>query len=230
MRLLVVEDEKDLNDVIVKRLRKANFSVDYCYNGKEALDFIEVIDYDVIILDIMMPELDGLSFLKTIRKKGNRTAELLLTEADSIEDRVAGLYAGANDYLIKPFAYEELIARIHVLTREKSNVSRDVFTVADLVVDCNKRVVTRGGKEIRLKAKEFAVLEYMIRNHGSVLSKETIGNHIWDYDSERDDSIIKVYIRYLRKKIDDDHEVKLIHTVRQYGYVLKAGISDDSYN
>lgn len=222
MRLLVVEDEIDLNNVIVKRLQKEKFGVDYCYNGMEAFDYIEMMDYDVIILDIMMPELDGLSFLKKIRKKENHTAVLLLTARDSVEDRVNGLYAGANDYLVKPFAYEELIARIHVLTRKNTENSNDVFKIADLVVDCNKRVVTRGGNEIPLKAKEFAVLEYMIRNQGCVLSKETIGNHIWDYDSERDDSIVKVYIRYLRKKIDDAYEVKLIHTIRQYGYVLKA--------
>ena len=226
MRLLVVEDEADLNHVLVKRLRKENFAVDSCYNGKEAFDYIAVTDYDVILLDIMMPETDGLTFLREIRKKGDRTAVLLLTARDTVEDKVTGLYAGADDYLIKPFAYEELIARIRVLTRKNTDSSGGIYTLADLTVDCNTRTVTRSGVKISLSAKEFAILEYMIKNKGCVLSKETIGSHIWDYESERDDSIIKVYIRYLRKKIDDPFDVKLIHTVRHYGYVLRTEQED----
>lgn len=224
MRLLIVEDEVDLNDVLVTRFKEENYGVDGCYDGEEAFVYIEQTNYDAIVLDIMLPKLDGISLLRRLRKSGDQTPVLFLTAKDSIKDRVTGLEAGADDYLIKPFAFEELLARIRVMTRKRVNNPTDIFTLADLTVNCITHNVTRGGREIVLSGKEFAILEYLIRNKGIVLSKESIGEHIWDYDFDRDHNIIKVYIRYLRKKLDDDYQVKLIHTVRNYGYVLKEDL------
>lgn len=222
MRLLVVEDEQDLNDILVKRLESANYSVDSCFNGLDSLDYIHSTEYDVIILDIMLPKIDGLTVLKKIRSNNINTPVILLTAKDSIDDRVHGLDMGADDYLIKPFAFDELLARIRVMTRKKSNNTTNIFTIADLTVNCNTHTVTRGNKAINLSSKEFSILEYMIMNQGIVLSKEKIEEHIWNYDYEGDTNIIKVYIRYLRKKIDDDFNIKLIHTIRNCGYVLKV--------
>lgn len=222
MRLLIIEDEKDLNEIITKRLKHENYCVDSCYDGEEAWDFIEYTEYDAIISDIMLPKMDGVELLKKVRKKGIKTPILLLTAKDTIKDRVSGLDAGADDYLIKPFAFEELLARIRVMTRRTTDSVTNIFSIEDLTVDCNAHIVKRANVNINLSSKEFAILEYMIRNKGIVLSKEKIENHIWNYDYDGDSNIIKVYIRYLRKKIDDGFETKLIHTVRNYGYVLKS--------
>lgn len=221
MRLLVVEDEKDLNEITTIRLKKAGYSVDSCMDGEEAMEYIKAGEYDVILLDIMLPKVNGLDILRQIRKEKNKTAVLLLTARDSIEDRVIGLDCGADDYLIKPFAFDELLARIRVLTRRSVDESTNVFTVADLSVDCKKRIVQRGETRINLSSKEFALLEYMIRNQGIVLSRNKIEQHIWDFDYAGGSNVIDVYIRYLRKKIDHDFEPKLIHTVRGTGYVLR---------
>lgn len=222
MRLLVVEDEKDLNRVISKRLEKAGYSVDSCYDGAEALDYIYAGEFDAIIMDIMMPRLNGLEVLRSIRQKSNRTPVLLLTAKDSIEDRVTGLDAGAEDYLVKPFAFEELLARIRVMTRKSTGNSTNIFSVADLTLDVNTHTVTRGGNNISLSAKEFDILEYLIRNKGIVLTREKIENHVWNFDYSGGTNVVDVYIRYLRKKIDDDYDVRLIHTIRGCGYVLKT--------
>ena len=169
MRLLIAEDEKALNNVIAKRLTAEGYSVDSCYDGAEALSFLEMGEYDAVILDIMMPILDGLSVLKTMRSEKNSTPVLLLTAKDSIDDRVTGLDAGAQDYLIKPFAFEELLARIRAMTRKAAGNTTNIFEIEDLVLDINSHTVTRGGKNITLSAKEFDILEYMIRNKGIVL-------------------------------------------------------------
>lgn len=221
MRLLIAEDDMDLNEILVTRLKAEHYSVDACFDGEEARDYIEQTDYDAVVLDIMMPKMDGVSLLRTVRRQGNRVPVLFLTAKDTVADRVTGLDAGADDYLVKPFAFEELLARLRVMTRKKTDSPTNIFTLEDLTVDCNAHQVKRGGAEIRLSGKEFAILEYMIRNAGIVLSKESIEQHIWNYDFEGDENIIKVYIRYLRKKIDEDYDRKLIHTVRNYGYVLK---------
>ena len=221
MRLLVVEDEKDLNEIITIRLKKAGYSVDSCKDGEEALEYIRAGEYDVILLDIMLPKVSGLDILRQMRRDKNKTAVLLLTARDSIEDRVIGLDCGADDYLIKPFAFDELLARIRVLTRRSVDESTNIFTVANLSVDCEKHIVKRGETIINLSSKEFALLEYMIRNQGIVLSRNKIEQHIWDFDYDGGSNIIDVYIRYLRKKIDRDFEPKLIHTVRGTGYVLR---------
>lgn len=221
MRILVVEDEPDLNQVIVKKIKAEHYTVDSCFNGIEALDYIRCAQYDAILLDIMLPEMDGLEVLKRLRAENNKTPVLLLTARDSTMDRVKGLDGGADDYLVKPFAFEELLARIRVMIRRATGHVSNSFTVADLTVDCDTRQVTRGETTIDLSSKEFAVLEYLIRNAGIVLSRERIEQHIWNYDYEGASNVIDVYIRYLRKKIDEGHSPKLIHTVRGAGYVLK---------
>lgn len=221
MRILVAEDEKNLNDIIVKELQANHYTVDACYDGEEALDFIRFAEYDVVVLDIMMPKMSGIEVVKAIRNSGNKVPVLFLTARDSIEDRVEGLDAGADDYLVKPFALDELLARIRVMIRRASDSVDHVYRIADLEVDCQKRTVVRGGKDIELSGKEFAILEYMIRNRGIVLTRDKIEQHIWNYDYEGGSNVVNVYIRYLRKKIDDDFEVKLIHTIRGAGYVLK---------
>lgn len=222
MRILVVEDERDLNRVISKRLESEGYSVDRCFDGEEALDFIDVGEFDAIIMDIMMPHINGIEVLKQMRSRNNTTPVLLLTARDGIGDRVNGLDAGADDYLIKPFAFEELLARIRVMTRKASGNSTNVFSAADLTMDLNSHTVVRGDVNINLSAKEFEILEYLLRNKGIVLSREKIENHVWDFDYSGGTNVVDVYIRYLRKKIDDNFEPKLIHTVRGCGYVLRV--------
>ena len=222
MRILIVEDELDLQNVLVKRLRAEHYSVDACDNGNDALDYIEVTPYDLIILDIMIPGIDGLQVLQKMRAADNNTPVLLLTAKDSIEDRVKGLDYGADDYLVKPFAFDELLARLRVLTRRQTGSTSNVFQIDDLTVDCNKHEVKRGNRIIELSSKEFAILEYMIRNKDVVLTRDKIEQHVWNYDYEGGSNIVDVYIRYLRKKIDSQSETKLIHTVRGAGYVLRV--------
>ncbi|MGN1400038.1 MAG: response regulator transcription factor [Bacillus sp. (in: firmicutes)] len=221
MRILLVEDELDLQSIIVKRLKGEHYSVDACANGLEALDYVCMTPYDIIVLDIMLPGMDGLQVLKKLRMDNDTTPVLLLTAKDAVEDRVNGLDAGADDYLVKPFAFEELLARLRVLSRRKSGSTSNVFQVADLIVDCNTHEVSREGQVIELSSKEFAILEYMIRNKEIVLSREKIEQHVWSYEYEGASNIVDVYIRYLRKKIDNGHDPKLIHTIRGAGYVLR---------
>ena len=221
MRLLVVEDQKDLNKIITKHLTAEGYSGDSCFDGEEALDYIDMADYDGIILDIMMPKMDGLAVLRQMRAEGNDTPVLFLTARDAVEDRVEGLDTGASDYLIKPFAFEELLARIRAMTRKASGIQSSTFTAADLVMDTAAHTVSRGGRDIPLSAKEFALLEYLLRNKGKVLSRTMIENNLWNFDYAAGTNALDVYIRYLRKKIDDDFEQKLIHTVRGSGYILK---------
>lgn len=222
MRILVVEDERDFNRILTNRLKAEYYSVDSCFDGQEALDYLAAAQYDVVILDIMMPILDGITVLKKMRQNGCTTPVLLLTAKDSIEDRVQGLDAGANDYLIKPFAFEELLARIRVLLRRPEQAARSCYTLEDLEVHVDSHKVFRAGKEITLSGKEFALLRYMIQNVGIVLSRERLEQHLWNYDYAGGSNIVDVYIRYLKKKIDDGAEKKLIHTVRGIGYVLKV--------
>lgn len=222
MRILIAEDEKDLNKLITRRLKDEHYSVDACFNGREALDYLTGAEYDAIIMDIMMPVMDGLTALKAMRKQGIQTPVLLLTAKDSIEDRVYGLDAGANDYLIKPFAFEELLARIRVMLRQPSGSPDNCLRLEDLELHLDSHKVFRSGKEIRLSGKEFALLRYMMQNQGVVLSREKMEQHLWNYDYEGSSNVVDVYIRYLRKKIDDPAKMKLIHTVRGAGYVLRA--------
>ena len=195
--------------------------VDACGDGLEALDYLQLTAYDAVILDIMLPGVDGLSVLKKMRTAGDKTPVLLLTARGSVEDRVAGLDLGADDYLVKPFAFDELVARLRVLLRRSNGQVSNVLQCGGLEMDLNSRCVSRDGRELQLSAKEFAVLEYLLRNQGVVLARETIENHVWDYDFEGGSNVVDVYIRYLRKKVDDGFEKKLIQTVRGAGYVLK---------
>lgn len=222
MRVLIVEDEQDLQNILVKRLHAEHYSVDGCGSGEDALDYISMATYDLIVLDIMIPGIDGLQVLQRLRADNNTTPVLLLTAKDTIDDRVKGLDLGADDYLVKPFAFDELLARIRVLMRRKTGNTSNVFEIADLVVDCNTHKVTRGDQVINLSSKEFAILEYMIRNKEVVLTRDKIEQHVWNYDYEGGSNIIDVYVRYLRKKIDSQFETKLIHTVRGTGYVLRV--------
>ena len=225
MRILVIEDEENLNDIIVKKLTMEKYGVDSCLNGTDALNYIFSTEYDVIVSDIMLPGLDGFEILKKIRENGIKTPVLLLTARDGIEDRVKGLDYGADDYLVKPFAFDELMARIRVLLRRNptsNSNANNVFKIANLTVNCNSHDVFRDETFIKLSTREFTILEYMIRNKERVLSREQIEQHIWNYDYEGGTNIIDVYIRYLRRKIDKGFEPKLIHTIRGIGYVLKV--------
>ena len=221
MRLLIAEDEKNLNKILAQQLRDNGYSVDACFDGEDALDHIRMTDYDGVILDIMMPKLDGLEVLKKMRADRIDTPVLFLTARDSVADRVEGLDLGADDYLTKPFAFEELLARVRVLIRKKSGNKTNTYTLADLTLDAQSREVKRGDTPISLSSKEFAILEYMIMNKNVVLSRDNLERLIWSYDYEGSSNMIDVYIRYLRKKIDEKFEPKLIHTVRGVGYVLK---------
>ena len=221
MRILLAEDEDDLREVTVKRLKTEGFGVDGCRDGQEALEYLDAANYNLVILDIMMPRLDGLSVLRKLRSGGNPVPVLLLTAKDAVSDRVQGLDAGADDYLTKPYAFEELMARIRALVRRNSTEKSDVLTVGDLSVELSTKRVMRGGKEILLSAKEFGLLETLIRHKGQVLSRAQLENQVWDFGFEGSSNIVDVYIRYLRRKVDDPFEKKLIHTIRGAGYVLK---------
>ena len=222
MKLLIVEDEKRLCETIAKYFKSENYTVDMCFDGLDALDYIDGTEYDAIILDIMLPGLDGISVLKKIRNKKLLTPVLLLTAKSSIEDKVAGLDSGADDYLTKPFSLEELSARIRVMIR-RHGVERidNTITVGPLSLNTDTKVASRDGNDISLTAKEYSILEYLMHNKGVVLSREKIQHHIWNYDYEGSSNIIDVYIRTLRGKVDTPFNQKLIHTVRGMGYVIK---------
>ena len=223
MRILVVEDEKRLNRIISEALEDEGYSVDSCFNGLDALDYAAGADYDVIILDIMMPRMDGLEVVRRLRAGGNSTPVLFLTARDSVADRVTGLESGGDYYLVKPFDFQELMAVVRVMTRKYTGNRSNVYTIADLRLDATAKTVTRAGKNIELTAKEFALLEYMLRNKGVVLSREMIENNLWNYDYEGGTNVVDVYVGYLRKKMDTGFDRKLIHTVWGTGWVLKEG-------
>lgn len=221
MRILVAEDEKSLNRIIAKRLENEGYSVDRCFDGEAALEFIAAGEFDAVVMDIMMPKMDGLSVVRTMRRAKNRTPVIFLTARDSVSDRVEGFDAGAEDYLVKPFAFEELLARIRVMIRKSAGNATNIYTAADLALNAETREVSRGGSIINLSAKEYDILEYLLCNKGITLSREKIENHVWNFDYSGGTNVVDVYIRYLRKKIDDPFPVKLIHTVRGVGYVLR---------
>ncbi len=221
MRILLAEDERDLNNIITQKLTADGYSVDRCFDGEEAIDILSYTEFDAVILDIMMPKADGFAVLNALRSMGKTTPVMFLTAKDAVSDRVRGLDSGANDYLVKPFSFEELSARLRAMTRTSFGIASNVLRIADLSMDCTARTVTRGGTEIRLSAKEYAMLEYLMYNQGRVLSREMIEDHVWNFDYEGGTNVVDVYISYLRKKIDDGYDKKLIHTVRGRGFVLK---------
>lgn len=221
MKILIAEDDLDLNDIIVKKLRADGYIVDYCYNGQDALEYLLFTQYDIAILDIMMPVMDGLETVKKLRDADNLTPIIFLTARDTIEDRVKGLDYGANDYLIKPFSFEELNARIRALTRTVAGTATNSYTLADLTLNIETRIVKRDNKEITLSAKEYALLEFLLRNKNKILTRQQIEDAVWGYDYEGGTNVVDVYINYLRKKIDGNHPTKLIYTIRGIGYCMK---------
>lgn len=222
MRILLVEDEFDLRQILKKRLQKEKYVIDECGNGLDAEDYIELTDYDAIILDGMLPGRDGFDILRDMRRKGDHTPVLMLTARDSIEDRVKGLDYGADDYLIKPFSFDELLARLRAVMRRKPVYVSNELTAGDLKMDTNAKTVTRGGMMVELSGKEYMLLEYMLQNKNIVLSREQIQERVWGYDFEGGSNIVDVYIRYLRRKIDHGQATKLIQTVRGAGYVIRG--------
>lgn len=222
MRILVVEDEKKLAGFMKKGLEEEGYALDVAHDGREGL--LMALDgvYDLVILDINLPEMDGLSVLQEFRRQKGQTPVLLLTVRAAIEDKVLGLDTGADDYLTKPFSFQELLARIRALMRRPAAAASPLLRVADLTLDPARRVVFRGSEKIDLSTKEFALLDYFMRHPGRVLTRTMIAEHVWDYDFDPMSNIIDVYVNYLRKKIDSGREPKLLHTVRGVGYVLQG--------
>ncbi|MEA4894282.1 MAG: response regulator transcription factor [Oscillospiraceae bacterium] len=221
MKLLLIEDDKLILTTTAKYIEKGGYSVDICDNGPDAESLISLSEYDCIVLDIILPGIDGLTILRNMRNSGDQTPVLLLTAKDTVKDRVNGLDSGADDYMVKPFSLEELMARIRALMRRQNSICKNVLTLADLTMDLTTHTVQRSEKEIKLTHKEFAILEYLLRNKNRLLTRTQIIDHVWNYDFDCSSNIIDVYIRYLREKIDDGHEKKLIYTVRGSGYIIK---------
>lgn len=220
MRILLVEDNRRLNNSLKMSLVDDGYAVDPAYDGEEGEELAAIYPYDAIVLDIMLPKKDGLEVCRALRRRRNNTPILLLTARDAVEERVSGLDSGADDYLVKPFAIEELRARLRALLRREASDKSGPLTVADLSVDPATHQVERGGRGVRLTAKEFALLEYFMRNAGRVITREMAESHIWSYDFQAISNVVDVYIRRLRRKIDDPFEVKLFETVRGVGYRL----------
>jgi DNA-binding response OmpR family regulator len=221
MRLLVVEDEKKVASFIKQGLEEEGYAVDVALDGEKGLELALDRVHDLIILDISLPRMDGLQVLKKLRQQ-RVNIPVLLTVRATIEDKVLGLDAGADDYLTKPFAFQELVARVRALMRRRAEAEPTLLRVADLILDPARRLVSRGGEKIELTAKEFALLEYFMRNPGRVLTRTLMIEHVWSYDFDTMTNIVDVYVNYLRKKIDSGREPKLIQTVRGVGYVLKV--------
>ena len=221
MKILVVEDERDLNRIITKHLKRNNYSVDSCFDGEEALDFVSYSDYDLIITDIMMPNVDGYEFIKRLRESKNNTPVIMLTAKDTLEDKIVGLDSGADDYIVKPFEFDELFARIRVLMRRNYGLVTNVIQVDDIVLDISKKQVTRNGENIGLTGKEYEVLEYLMKNKESILSRDQILNHVWDYDYDGASNIVDVIIKNIRKKLDNGTDKTIIYTKRGLGYFVK---------
>jgi two-component system copper resistance phosphate regulon response regulator CusR len=221
MKILIVEDEQKTGDYLKQGLSEAGFVADLARDGVDGLHLALSDDYDLMVLDVMLPGLDGWQVLREVRQKGKHLPVLFLTARDEVEDRVKGLEFGADDYLVKPFAFSELLARVRALLRRGRTNEPDLFHIADLELDLLRRRVTRGGKRIDLTAKEFALLELLLRRQGEVLPRALIASQVWDMNFDSDTNVIEVAVRRLRAKIDDDFEPKLIHTVRGMGYVLE---------
>lgn len=221
MKILLVEDQQELREILTKRLRK-EYSVDPCGDGEEALDFLSVYSYDIVLLDIMLPKLDGMGVLKWMRRQKIHTPVLLLTAKSAVKDRVLGLDSGADDYLVKPFSFDELLARIRVLMRRSTSHLTSCLQVGDLMIDTVNKTASRAGKPISLTGKEFQLLEFMMHHPNMLLTRDQLSQRAWDSTFEGGSNIVDVYIRYLRKKIDEDYEHKMIHTIRGQGYRLEG--------
>ena len=221
MKILLAEDEVDLNNVVTRYLKKNGYSVDSVLDGEEALNYLEYSEYDLVILDIMMPKVDGFEVIKKLRDKGNHTSVLMLTARDSADDKVKGLDLGADDYIVKPFDFNELMARIRAVVRRKYGNSSNKLVIGDLILDTSEKSVTRAGRQIELTGKEYEVLEYLMQSKNRILSRDQIKEHVWDFDYEGDSNIIDVLIKNIRKKIDIEDGKQIIYTKRGLGYVIK---------
>ena len=221
MRILLVEDDPKLSAVLRQGLKEHGFAADAARNAHEGLALAESVEYDAILLDVMLPGRSGFDLLRDIRARGSRVPVLMLTARAAVEDRVRGLDLGADDYLPKPFDFQELLARLRAITRRPRVEPQTLLKVADLELEPSRRDVRRAGRKIDLTAKEFALLEYMMRKRGVVVTRSMILDHVWDMDYDGGSNLVEVYINYLRRKVDQDFEPKLIHTVRGAGYVLR---------
>jgi heavy metal response regulator len=223
MRILIIEDEKKIADFIKRGLKEEGYAVDIANDGENGLFLAKTNDYDLVLLDLMLPKLDGITVCRKLREEKMLSPIIMLTAKDALKDKVTGLDAGADDYLTKPFAFEELLARIRAILRKKAEQAQAVkLEVADLILDLTTHRVTRAGKEIELTSKEFSLLEYLMRNAGKVVTRTMISEHVWDIDFDTFTNVIDVYINYLRNKIDSNSKTKLIQTVRGRGYILKG--------
>lgn len=222
MRILVIEDEKKVADFIKRGLKEEGYAVDVALDGEEGYFQAKEISYDLILLDLMLPKLDGLSLCRKLRQENIQTPLIMLTAKDSVTDKVTGLDSGADDYLTKPFSFEELLARIRAVLRKGNSQQPTQLQVADLVLDLVTHKVHRNGEEIILTAKEYALLEYFMRNAGAVITRTMISEHVWDINFDTFTNVIDVYVNYLRNKIDKGHNTKLIHTIRGRGYILNG--------
>jgi len=222
MRILVIEDEKKVANFIKQGLKEEGYSVDVAYDGEEGYFLAKDNEYDVVILDLMLPKMDGITLCKKLRAEKITTPILMLTAKDSVKDKVTGLDSGANDYLTKPFSFEELFARIRVLLRKDQTATPTKLQVDDLVLDLLTHKVSRANKEIPLTNKEYALLEYLMRNVGSIVTRTMISEHVWDINFDTFTNVIDVYVNYLRNKIDKGYKKKLIHTIRGRGYMIKG--------
>lgn len=226
MRVLLVEDDVGITMFIQQGLTEAGYATDVAANGREGIEYALAAEYDLILLDVMLPLLDGISVLRTLRQKGFQTPVLLLTALDTVQDRVLGLDAGADDYLIKPFDFTELLARMRALLRRPPLQTDVLLQVGDLVMDTTQRVVKRADRLIELSPREYSLLEYLMRNQDHVLSRTQIAQHVWSFDFYGDFKVIDVYIGYLRRKIDKNESASLIQTVRGVGYWIRAEQGD----
>jgi len=221
LRILLVEDEPRLAQVIAKGLREHSYAVDLAADGNAALYQTSINDYDLILLDVLLPGPDGFEVCRELRGRGDATPVLMLTARATIDDRITGLDAGADDYLTKPFAFRELLARVRALLRREPQLHHDLVQLADLLLDGASHRVSRAGRAIELTAKEYALLEYLVRRAGQLVSRAEIAAHVWDESFDPFSNTIEVYVNRLRKKIDEQHAVKLIHTRRGEGYILE---------
>lgn len=227
MRILVVEDEPGIANFVRQGLGEAGYAVDVAQDGREGLEYALSADYDVLVLDIMLPKMDGLQLLCELRQRGRKTPTLMLTARDTVEDRVAGLDSGADDYLVKPFAFPELLARVRALLRRPPLQTGTVLRIDDLEMNTVTRHVRRGHRLIDLSPREYAVLEYLMRHPNQVLTRTQIGEHVWNFDFYNESNVVDVYVGYLRRKIDEGSALPLIHTVRGVGYRICTGEDDD---
>jgi heavy metal response regulator len=222
MRILVIEDEKKIADFIKRGLREEGYAIDVAGDGEKGLFLAKTNDYDLILLDLMLPKIDGITLCKRLKEEKVPTPVIMLTAKDTVKDKVSGLDAGADDYLTKPFAFEELLARVRAILRKGLSQVATTLKTGDLELDLFTHKVTRSGKEIPLTAKEYALLEYLMRNANSVVTRTMISEHVWDIDFDTFTNVIDVYINYLRNKIDSGKGHKLIHTIRGRGYMIKG--------